>query len=204
MKRLAWQSGLLVVAAVLICVFCRLQNNTYTARIPLTGPEAESDGSAKLRMVPEEGGENNTGSIIFEEPRPEDKYAEVRMKPGERGYVWAQMQNESGETLSYSRYHVSMFGTVYDYSTGGFTGDSVVMVVMAIFCLAESLLLLLAFLRAKGPSFYAYSTIHTAGFSLFMLLTGITILSGTIRRSFWVTPSSSSPAICAYRPSGSI
>ena len=181
MKRLAWQSGLLVVAAVLICVFCRLQNNTYTARIPLTGPEAESDGSAKLRMVPEEGGENNTGSIIFGEPRPEDKYAEVRMKPGERGYVWAQMQNESGETLSYSRYHVSMFGTVYDYSTGGFTGDSVVMVVMAIFCLAESLLLLLAFLRAKGPSFYAYSTIHTAGFSLFMLLTGITILSGTIR-----------------------
>ena len=97
MKRLAWQSGLLVVAAVLICVFCRLQNNTYTARIPLTGPEAESAGSAKLRMVPEEGGENNTGSIIFEEPRPEDKYAEVRMKPGERGYVWAQMQNESGE-----------------------------------------------------------------------------------------------------------
>jgi len=42
-------------------------------------------------------------------------------------------------------------------------------------------LMLRAFLQARGPAFYAYSTIYTAGFSLFALLTGLLMLQITAR-----------------------
>ena len=35
--------------------------------------------------------------------------------------------------------------------------------------------------RAKGPAFYAYSTIYFSGFSLFALITGLVMLSVTVR-----------------------
>ena len=178
MKKLAWQSALLVLSAVLICVICRLYSNTYTAIIPVTIP---ADQPVPLSMHAEERDEPDTGTLYFDEPKMADGHIRVQMKPGQRGEVWSQLKDGSGQPLSYGSYHVGAFGTIYDYSTGGFTQDSVVLAVLSAFFLVESLLLFLAFRRAKGASFYAYSTIHTVGFSLFMLLTGITVLSGTVR-----------------------
>ena len=178
MKKLAWQSSLLAAVLVLIYIICRLHDNTYTAYIPLNAPAAESP---QLNMIQDMEDEADKGRMTFEEPRQRRGYAQVQMKPEKRGTVWAQLQDESGQIVSYGSYNIGLFGTIYDYGTGGFTADDVVMVCLEVFFLVESLLLFLAFRRAKGSDFYAYSTIYTAGFSLFMLLTGIMVLSGTVR-----------------------
>ncbi|MBP3218551.1 MAG: hypothetical protein J6M46_09280, partial [Lachnospiraceae bacterium] len=118
MKKLAWQSALLVLSAVLICVICRLYSNTYTAIIPVTIP---ADQPVPLSMHAEERDEPDTGTLYFDEPKMADGHIRVQMKPGQRGEVWSQLKDGSGQPLSYGSYHVGAFGTIYDYSTGGFT-----------------------------------------------------------------------------------
>ena len=177
MKKLAWQSALFAAVLVLFYIVFRLQDNTFTAYIPIHDP---SQDMSQLQMVQDMDGEEEAqrGGLTFEPPVPRGNYAEVRMKPGRRGDVWARVQDGAGNDISLGGYHVGLFGTVYDYNTGGFTGDWVVLILMVIFFLGESILLFLAFRRAKGAAFYAYSTIYLAGFSLFMLLTGITFAFG--------------------------
>ena len=167
MKKLAWQSALFAAVLVLFYIVFRLQDNTFTAYIPIHDP---SQDMSQLQMVQDMDGEEEAqrGGLTFEPPVPRGNYAEVRMKPDRRGDVWARVQDGAGNDISLGGYHVGLFGTVYDYNTGGFTGDWV----------GESILLFLAFRRAKGAAFYAYSTIYLAGFSLFMLLTGITFAFG--------------------------
>lgn len=198
-KQLGWQSIVLAAVLVLICLVSRLRDNTYTSYVPMAAPGAEEQ---QFRMVerPESSGDDpkpasdvsgssdrdaeassDTGRMSFEEPRQGSRYLEIRMQPQRQGDVFAELEDASGNAVSAGYYRIGPFGTVYDYSTGGFTGDNTVMIALTVFFLAESILLLLSFRRAKGPSFYAYSTIHTAGFSLFLLLTGITLLAGTIR-----------------------
>lgn len=70
--------------------------------------------------------------------------------------------------------------TVYDRSTGNFTGDSAVLIALTLFWLLLSAIMLWHFLQAKGADFYDYGTIYYSGFSLFALATGLVLLSVTV------------------------
>ena len=87
----------------------------------------------------------------------------------------------AGNDLGLLHFKVGRFGFVYDGITGGFTGDTVALVAFTLFCLAVAAIMFRAWRGAKGAAFYAYGTIHAAGFSLFALLTGLAMLEVTLR-----------------------
>ncbi len=174
-KALLWQSVVLASALVLVCLLCRMGfGRTYTAYISVTDPQSLYDLSVRQT----EGG----GSLLFGEPEVCEDCVELRIRPEGQGRVDAVLRDGAGEEIAFLPYQVGRFGTIYDYSSGGFTGDRVVMAALTVFFLAESLFLFLAFRNSKGPDFYSYFTIYTAGFSLFTLLTGLVLLTGTVRR----------------------
>ena len=176
MNKLARQSILLILILILICILGRVLNHSsYTVYIPIPNANPASD-----TFIIKDN-EKGTGEMIFEEPTKGSNYLRIKARPNERGTIEAQIVNQKGEVVTELFYHVNRFGTIFDYSTGGFTGDSIVMICLTVFFLMESLLMFLAFRRAKGPDFYAYSTIHTSSFSLFLLLTGLLQLAATIR-----------------------
>lgn len=125
--------------------------------------------------------ENETGGIAVEETMGQGDMPAMAVEAQEAGEYTARIMNEAGETVARRRYYVDRFHNVFDFSTGGFTGDLIVMSAITIFLLIESILMLRTFLKAKGPDFYAYSTIHLAGISLFLLQIGIGMLVMTVR-----------------------
>ncbi len=176
MKKLARQSALLAAAVILVCVLGRLlTGNTYTTYIPIPYMSREATSFEVVDL------EEGTGKMNFEEPVRRDDMILVRARPDQPGKVNAVIRDGNGAGVAYGVYNVDRFGTVFDYSTGGFTGDRIVMVSLTVFFLAESLLFFLAFRRAKGPDFYAYSTIYMAGFSIFFFLTGLLLLVTSVR-----------------------
>ncbi len=182
MKQLAKQSSLLAAVVILVCIVGRLvTGNSYTAFVPI--PYAYLDAGA---FSVEDLGEEK-GRVRAEEPERQDDFLKVRVRPEEPGDAVMDVRDEHGDSIAVLVYRVDRFGTVFDRSTGGFTGDSVVMTALTCFFLVESLFFYLAYRRAKGPKFYAYSTIYMAGFSLFLLLTGLLLLSTTVQHLLWPT-----------------
>ncbi len=178
MKRLAWQSVLLAAVLLLICVIARARaDNLFTSYVYI-GP-GETD-AGEYTVQPLVGNGDGDGSVRFEGIRREGDFLEIMMRPERPGEVSAELKGGDGEPLSLLAYSVNPDKTIYDYSTGGYTGDMVLTVVLTVFFLVESLLMYLAFRRAKGASFYAYSTIFTSGASIFLLLTGVLHLSLTV------------------------
>ncbi|MBQ8109616.1 MAG: YdcF family protein [Clostridia bacterium] len=175
MKKLALQIAVLAGLMLLVCVVSRLaMGNTYTVNIPVYGNSAE-DRSFELTA-------QNPDVLSFDSPRVRSRYISMPVHPREQGETFLEVRDAGGETIAIESLRVGRFLTVYNESTGGFTGDTVVMVAFTVFCLAVSALMLRAFLNARGAAFYAYSTIYTAGFSIFALLTGLLMLFVTARR----------------------
>lgn len=232
MKKLVWQSVLLVVSLLVVSFIFRVRmDNTYTAYLPEIAPgqetEQSSEGEAregtaggeasKEGIEPNsakaeaeagaaapgstdngsdpakaEGGapdfevhvrnmENETDGIEIQEAIVEGDMPVMEVQPKEPGEYIARVEDSSGETVARRHYYVDEFHNIYDMSTGGFTGDLILMSVLTIFFLVESFLMLRTFFESKGSSFYSYTTIHLAGFSLFLLLIGVILLITTIQ-----------------------
>lgn len=181
MKLLAKQTSLLAAVVIVVCIIGRLlTGNAYTAFVPI--PYAYQDtGDFRLEDLGVEDLGVESGKVRAEEPERCDDFLKIRVRPEEPGEVVMDVRNEKGDSISVLVYRVDRFGTVFDRSTGGFTGDSVVITALTCFFLLESLFFFLAFRRARGPRFYAYSTIYMAGFSLFLLLTGLLLLTTTVQ-----------------------
>lgn len=176
MKKFARQTCICAVICILICVIGRfIMGGTYYSyqMVPYINRESRS-------FTTEISGEGS-GRAVFDEPQVEGEFMRIAVHPEEPGGVEITIKDEDGDPVGLGVYKVNRFGMVYDYSTGGFTGDGIVMGAITLFVLAESLFLYRAFRRMKGASFYSYSTIYAAGFSLFLFLTGILLLIGTIR-----------------------
>ena len=107
--------------------------------------------------------------------------ARLPISAGMRGMRAEDIDNASGGDVALLNLHVSRLGTVYDYETGGFTGDSVALVAFAAFCLTVAAIMFYAYRHVGWPGFYGYGTIHAAGFSIFSLLTGLLMLDIAIR-----------------------
>ncbi len=176
MKRVTIQIAALAAILLLVCAGCRLlTRNTYVASVPVQRTDLAPEN---LRLEAETPGVVNPGTL-----RVEDGWVRVPIRPDGPGETFVELKDASGEGVGMMRLHVDRFGTVYDWSTGGFTGDTVALAAFTVFCLAVAAIMFRAWRDAKGPAFYTYSTIHAAGFSLFALLTGLTMLAVTLRHA---------------------
>ena len=174
MRKATIQIAVLAAILLVICVGCRLaMRGTYVASYPLNAREIAAE---EIRLRPETPGVVEPGA-----PRVEGNWVRIPIRPGQRGETFVGLADAEGNEFGLLRFRVGRFGTVYDGATGGFTGDTAVLVAFTAFCLLSAAILFHAWRGAKGPAFYGYATIHAAGFSLFSLLTGLTMLGVTLR-----------------------
>ena len=174
MKRVFKQVALLGIALAVACVLGRLLlRNTYVDRIPVKRPEA----GGVMRLIANGGSRD---AVAPGQPVEAGGDVQVALQATRPGEVWYEVR-QGGERLSSQHYRVDRFLTVYDYDTGGFTGDTLVMAALTAFWLGTALIMLRAFRGARGPAFYAYDTIYYVGFGLFTLVTGVVMLNLTLR-----------------------
>jgi len=177
MKNVVRQVALLGLALLLVCVLGRLAlRNTYVDRIPVS---RKPGAGGEVRLVSSDG---QQAVVDPGAPQPSENDVQVSLKATQPGEVWYEVRDAGGEKLSTQHYRVGRFLTVYDYDTGGFTGDMLVMVALTAFWLGTAFIMLRAFRRTTGPAFYAYDTIYYVGFGLFTLVTGAVMLNLTLRR----------------------
>ena len=176
MRKAAKQIIFCAVGLIVFCVVCRLTFfRGYTAYIPLLPREEEQARKAGVQIVVEQQGVLRHG-----EAEIHSGYLRVPIQPEQAGETTLYFQDQNGENLGIEPLRVSRFHTVYDVSTGGFTGDTAVLIAVTLFWLLVSAIMLWHFSQAKGTSFYAYSTIHYAGFSMFALVSGLVMLNTTV------------------------
>lgn len=178
MKQVVKQVALLGMALLLVCVAGRLMlRNTYVDRIPVARTQG---GGGAMRFIP---GGGNHDAVAPGTPTAAGDDVRVALRATQPGETWYEVRGPGGETLSTQHYRVDRFLTVYDYDTGGFTGDSLVMAALTAFWLGTAFIMIRAFRGARGPAFYAYDTIYYVGFGLFALVTGVTMLNLTLRHA---------------------
>ena len=174
MKKATIQIAVLAVILLAVCIGCRLaMRNTYMASFPA---RTENLAPESIRFHAE-----TPGIVEHGTPRIEDGWVRIPIRPGQPGETFVDLDDNHGNDIGMMRFHVGRFGTVYDWRTGGFTGDTVALVAFTAFCLISAAIMFHAWRGAKGAAFYAYGTIHAAGFSLFALLTGLAMLEVTLR-----------------------
>ena len=179
MKNVVKQVALLGLALLLVCVLGRLAlRNTYVDRIPVP---REPGAGGEMRLV---SGDGEQAVLDPGAPQTSEDGVQVTLKATQPGEAWYEVRDAGGERLSTQHYRVGRFLTVYDYDTGGFTGDALVMVALTAFWLGTAFIMLRAFFRTTGTAFYAYDTIYYVGFGLFTLVTGAVMLYLTLRRLF--------------------
>lgn len=182
MKKAVRQVALLGAALLLICIIGRLTlRNTYVDRIPVKRAQGKEGA---FRLV--SGGGRQEGVVKPGEPKASGDGMQVSLQAARSGEAWYVVRGPGGEALSTQHYRVGRFLTVYDYDTGGFTGDGLVMIALTAFWLGTAFIMLRAFRNARFPAFYAYDTIYYVGFGLFALVSGFVMLYLTLRR--WLYP----------------
>jgi len=186
MKRAIRQTALLAAALILFCALCRvLFYRGYTFSIPLTGLEASAPRSAETMRLDFTGPELfRHGEIeIVPNPIPMStlSLARFHVSPREAGSTSIELKDADGKVIGSQVVRIGRLMTVYDPDTGGFTGDSSVLIAVTLFWLLEGAIMLWNYRQARGSSFYAYSTVYFAGFFLFALVTGFTMLQITLQ-----------------------
>ena len=174
MKKATIQIAVLAAILLAVCLGCRIMmRGTYTAALPI---HLDAPAAADIHIDTEIPGVVEPGA-----PRIERGSIRIPVRPAGPGRTFVSLVDGEGRDLGALVFHVGRFGTIYDAATGGFTGDSLVLAAFTLFCLAAAAILYHAWRGMKGPAFYAYATIHAAGFALFALLTGLTMLVVTLR-----------------------
>ena len=175
MTRAIRQISTLALILIVFCIACRLtlfQN--YSAYIPIQentdrrGPDGYELVVEQPDILDADGAEINKG------------YLRVEIRPERPGRTYVMLYDKDGTFVNLAPLYVGRFHTVYNASTGGFTVDVAVMIALTVFWLTVFMIMLWNYAQAKGSSFYAYSTIYFAGFSVFALVTGVLMLQITV------------------------
>ena len=176
-NRRAIRAGKQIAASAVIlflfCLLCRFVFfNTYYVYVPLWNGQEAAAAREDVEV-------ENRHADVLASGAPELRGGALRIpvKPSGRGS--AELVVRIGETEYDLSLQVGRFRTVYDASSGGFTGDGAMLVGVTLFWLLVSAIMMWHFFRAKGPAFYSYGTIYYAGFSLFALVTGVMMLQLT-------------------------
>ena len=178
MRKAAKQIILCAFGLLIFCVVCRMTvYRSYTAHV-LMRPQTASvlRSSTVLPWAEVE----NPDIAHIGEMSVHDQSLSFPIHPGRRGQVDIQIHNPDGEIIASQFYKVGPGGTVYDYQTGGFTGDTAVLIAVTLFWFAVSLIMFWHYRRARGADFYSYYTIYYVGFSLFSFVTGLQLLRVTV------------------------
>ena len=178
MKRAAKQIIFCAAALIVFCVVCRFAFfRGYTVYIPIHSAAADDfRREGRLPVIEAEPVHVRVGTVEWK-----DQYLRIPVQPGQAGMVDLRILDPDGEEIGLHMLRVGPLGTVYDLQNNNFTGDAAVLIAVTLFWLAVSAIMLWHYFQAKGPAYYAYSTIYFAGFSLFSLLTGMEMLIITIR-----------------------
>lgn len=173
MRKAVKQIALGTVALALLCIVIRFAFfNSFSLYIPNAHDTDENADQWEARIYIDHPEVLSTGPAVIN-----DGFTQIP--------VYAQNSGEASVTIStedeaISYYHVlkvDRFRSVYDFGTGNFTGDTVIVIGITVFWLLVSAIMLWHFFRAKGAAFYDHSTIYYAGFSMFALATGLVMLS---------------------------
>ena len=179
------------VILVLVCIICRLVFFRSTTIYlpansllydPVTGEARDPNGPEGDFVKDLEIHAETPGIITADDIERHNDKIGIKIRPEGSGDTWIELKKPgSDNTFGMTQLHVGAFHTVYDTSTGAFTGDSIVLASVTIFCLLVSLICLNAYRQARGPEFYSYQSIFYSGFFLFSLCTGITMLLVTVQ-----------------------
>ena len=180
-KKLARPILIMTICLLTVCLIWRISlQNRFTLRIPY--PEAGAPGTqpgGPVELIPEE-----EGILEFGTPVEKNGFVEVEIRPerpGEAGDVFFTVKKAETGDGEYHRLRVGRFGTIYDDTTGNYTGDTIVLFSQAVFFLGLAVLMFRYFLRSEGEALYSYYSIYTAGFSLFAGVTGAVLVYLQIR-----------------------
>ena len=180
MRKAIKQIAACALGLLVVCLICRFGFfRSYTAYIPLYSDQADTLRREGVRMEMD-----REGVLQAEEPEVRDGYIRVRMHPGSQGEtgITIRTSERDSEDVKFEVMGVTPLHTVYDRGTGDFTGDIIVLIALAVFWLLVCAIMVWHFSRSKGAAFYSYGTIYYAGFSLFALTTGLTMVQVSIRR----------------------
>lgn len=176
MRAVKVKIAVMAVILIALCVLTRIsRGNVYHAYIPVNPGHAE-DTEIQLEK-------GDPGVISFENPQTESGVMEVDIHPEKPGEADALLEDPHGIGSSSMRpFRVGPLLTVIDMSTGGFTGDTIVMAAFAVFCLYTAWLLFNYYRKCRGPEIYSYRVLFAAGFGIFSLTSGILLAVLTVQK----------------------
>ena len=163
-----------VLQIILLLIFRLASGGVYRLEILLTAPERQ--------MIDREGWQLETDVpevVSVGQAQIRNGRLVVPIRGAARGETFLTLSS-GGVSLSHHSLAVDRFRTVYDRSTGGFSGDSVSLITFTVFCFIVSAIMLWNFAQARGPAFYSYQTIYFAGFSIFAVTSGLLMLFVTV------------------------
>ena len=176
MRRAARQIGLCAAALMLFCLICRLTvNRSYEIFVPIYPELWDQLEAGELRR-----GGTAPDVARFGEGRKEGNFLRIPVYPGEPGQTDFELRDGSGEVLLFHVVRVGPLRTVYDPQTGGFSGDSAVLIAVSLFWWAVGLIMGWNYRQARGADYYAYTTIYFAGFSIFALVNALLMTQVTV------------------------
>ena len=149
MRRAARQIGLCAVALMLFCLICRLTvNRSYEIFVPIYPELWDQLEAGELRR-----GGTAPDVARFGEGRKEGNFLRIPVYPGEPGQTDFELRDGSGEVLLFHVVRVGPLRTVYDPQTGGFSGDSAVLIAVSLFWWAVGLIMGWNYQQARGADF---------------------------------------------------
>lgn len=123
----------------------------------------------QLRFEFEEDGIVRLGDVT-----KEDGWIVYRMYPEKAGSTHMTVyHSETGEELMLTRYQVSITGIITEFLTGNFTNYRMYHLNLVLFCVALSVLLWYAFVKAQKVLKYNYQSIFYSGLAIWMTLIAI-------------------------------
>ena len=108
----------------------------------------------------------------------------VMVSPRAPGISELSLLDGRGDMIGFTVLKITGLLTVYNESDGDFSGGGTALACLTAFVLGISFILLRGYLSARGPAFYAYSTIFCAGGFLFTFVNGVILLIVTLKFLF--------------------
>ncbi len=177
MRKAAKQIGAAALLLIVFCALCRVMFAwDYIIRMPLYAWDAHLEPGQQPTAEAE-----NPDVVTLGEPRMREGYVEVPVFAQKQGSSFVTISDGQGKELGSVYLVVSRLRTIYDKSTGGFSGDRAVMIAVTVFWLLISAIMAWHFVQKKGPDFYQHYTVYYAGFSIFALIAGLSLTEATAR-----------------------